>query len=51
MKVIDNIIGEHEPILHHNDKDKTMYGAITEDCDDAKKVIKEVLSLLKGNGI
>ena len=40
-KVIDNIIEEREPALHHNEKDTPMYGAITENCDDVKKVVGE----------
>ena len=50
-KVTDNIIAEHETVLHHNKKDKPMYGTIPEECDDAKKVMGEVLSLLTENGI
>ena len=28
-----------------------MYGAVTEECDDLKRVMGEVLSLLTGNGL
>ena len=50
-KDIDRIIEVREPFLHHNEKDKPMYGAIPEGCDDVKKMMGEVLSLLTGNGI
>ena len=38
-KVICNIIELSEPVLHHNEKDTSMYGNITEECDDVKKVM------------
>ena len=50
-KVIDNIIEVREPVLHHNEKDTPMYGAITEERDDVKKVVVEVTCLLTGNGL
>ena len=51
MKVDDNIIEKGEHVLHHNEKDTPMYGVITEVCDDVKKVMGEVMSLLTGNGL
>ena len=51
MKVIYNILEIREPVLYHNKKDTHIYGAIPEECDDLKKVMKEMLSLLIGNGI
>ena len=50
-KDIDRIIEVREHFLHHNEKDKPMYGAIPEGCDDVKKMMGEVLSLLTGNGL
>ena len=50
-KVIGNIIEVRGSILYYNEKDMPMCGAITEECDDVYKVMEELLSLLKGNGI
>ena len=50
-KVIDNIIEEREPVLHNNDRGAHMYGSIPGGCDNLKKLMGEVLSLLTGNGI
>ena len=50
-KVIDSTIEEREPVLHQNDKDTTMYVEIPEECDDVKKVMGEVSSLLTLNGL
>ena len=41
-KAIDNIIEVIEPLLSQNEKDKPMYGTITEECDDVKKVMGDV---------
>ena len=50
-KAIDNIIEVIEPLLSQNEKEKPMYGTITEKCDDVKKVMGDVLSIFTGNGI
>ena len=50
-KAIDNIIEVIEPLLSQNEKDKPMYGTITEECDYVKKLMGDVLSILTGNGI
>ena len=50
-KVIDSTIEEREPVLHQNDKDTNMYVEIPEECDDVKKVMGEVSSLLTLNGL
>ena len=42
VKMIDNNIEVVEPVLYHNDKDTPMYGAVTEKCDNAKKMTGEV---------
>ena len=41
-EVIDNIIEVHEPVLHHNEKDLPVHGAIPKGCDDVKKEMGEV---------
>ena len=51
MKVIENIIEICGPVLYHNKKYTPMYGSSTEECDDAKKVMGEVLSILTWNGL
>ena len=40
-KFIDRIVEVRKPVLYHNEKDTPMYGAITENCDDVKKVVGE----------
>ena len=41
-EVIDNIIEVHEPVLHHNEKEIPVHGAIPKGCDDVKKEMGEV---------
>ena len=47
--MIDNIIEELEPVLYPNEKDTHIKDKITEGCDDVKKAMGAVLSLLTGN--
>ena len=49
--MIDNTIKVCESILNKKNKDTPMYGAIPEECENVKKVMGEVSSILKGNGL
>ena len=47
--MIYNIIEEREPVLYPNEKDTHIKDKITEGCDDVKKAMGAVSSLLTGN--